>query len=97
LTIQSRCRAGRRLVTLRDAALYITSLPRGDQLQSKLTGLNLPLSPPFSGRKRPMPMEAPPIFSTSSKACWRGMQGDLLVDQVTNRFFEPINCWLIGD
>jgi hypothetical protein len=25
------------------------------------------------------------------------MQVDLLVDKVLNRFFEPINCWLVGD
>jgi hypothetical protein len=25
------------------------------------------------------------------------MQGELLVEKVPNRFFEPINCWLVGD
>jgi hypothetical protein len=28
---------------------------------------------------------------------WHGMQGELLVKKVPNRFFEPINCWLVGD
>jgi hypothetical protein len=29
--------------------------------------------------------------------CWHGVQGELLVEKVPNRFFEPINCWLVGN
>ena len=43
-------------------------------------------------RKRP-PTEAALLFWF----CWHGMQGELLVEKVPNRFFEPINCWLVGD